>query len=113
MIEGRRGFDTWVWQEFFADYFAIDPYHFTLNLPSNYLCMLPTVLDPQNSQLACDRIVEGIAAVFLSMKRRPAIRYQRSSEISKRVAQDAAVGAINYQSIFLDYDLDYLDLPKA
>ncbi|CAM6095667.1 unnamed protein product [Calypogeia fissa] len=77
-------------QEFYADYFAIDPYHFTLNLPSNYLCMLPTVLDPQNSQLACDRMVEGIAAVFLSMKRRPAIRYQRSSEICKRVASETA-----------------------
>ena len=81
-----------VWQEFYADYFAIDPFHFTLNLPSNHLSMLPTVADPHNSQLACDRMLDGIAAIFLSLKKRPVIRYERSSEISKRVAQDAAVG---------------------
>jgi len=77
-------------QEFYADYFAIDPFHFTLNLPSNHLSMLPTVADPHNSQLACDRMLDGIAAIFLSLKKRPVIRYERSSEISKRVAQDAA-----------------------
>lgn len=80
-----------LWQEFYADYFAIDPFHFTLNLPANHLCMLPTVSDPHLSQLACDRMLDGIAAVFLSLKKRPVIRYERSSEIARRVAQDAAV----------------------
>jgi vacuolar protein sorting-associated protein 45 len=53
--------------------------------------MLPTVVDPQNSQQACDRMLDAIAAVFLSLKKRPVIRYERSSEIARRVAQDAAV----------------------
>ena len=42
-------------------------------------------------QQICDRMVEGISAVFLALKRRPAIRYQRSSEIARRVAQESAV----------------------
>jgi vacuolar protein sorting-associated protein 45 len=78
-------------QEFFADYFAIDPFHFTLNLSGNHLYMLPTVADSHNSQQACDRMLDGIAAVFLSLKKRPVIRYQRSSEIAQRLAQDSAV----------------------
>lgn len=80
-----------VWQEFYADYFAIDPFHFTLDLHANHVSMLPTVADPHNSQQACDRMLDAIAAVFLSLKKRPVIRYERSSEIARRVAQDAAV----------------------
>jgi vacuolar protein sorting-associated protein 45 len=78
-------------QEYFGDYFAIDPYHFTLNLPSNHLCMVPSVMDPHASQRAGDRIVEGLASVFLSLKKRPVIRYQRSSEIARRIATDVGV----------------------
>ncbi|KAG0500063.1 hypothetical protein HPP92_000135 [Vanilla planifolia] len=55
-------------QEFFADFCAIDPYHFTLNLHMNYMYMLPAVVDPPSSQSFCDRIVDGIAAVFLAIK---------------------------------------------
>ncbi|XP_020529753.1 vacuolar protein sorting-associated protein 45 homolog isoform X1 [Amborella trichopoda] len=76
-------------QEFYADFVAIDPYHFTLNLPSNHIYMLPAVADPPSSQRFCDRAVDGIAAVFLALKRRPVIRYQRSSEIARRIAQEA------------------------
>ncbi|GAQ85616.1 VPS45 vacuolar protein sorting 45 [Klebsormidium nitens] len=82
-------------QEYFGDYFAIDPYHFTLNLPSNHLCMVPSVMDPHASQRAGDRIVEGLASVFLSLKKRPVIRYQRSSEIARRIASD--VGKLMYE----------------
>lgn len=78
-------------QEFFADFSAIDPYHFTLNLHSNHMYMLPAVVDPPNSQSFCDRIVDGIAAVFLALKRRPVIRYQRTSDVAKRIAQETAV----------------------
>ncbi|GJT90757.1 vacuolar protein sorting-associated protein 45 [Tanacetum coccineum] len=43
-------------QEFFADFVAIEPYHFTLNTPSNHMYMLPAVIDPPNLQNYCDRI---------------------------------------------------------
>jgi vacuolar protein sorting-associated protein 45 len=80
-----------MFQEYYADFCAIDPYHFTLNINANYVCMLPTVADPHSSQVFCDRAVDGIAAVFLALKKRPVIRYQRTSDIAKRIAQEAAV----------------------
>lgn len=80
-------------QEFYADFVAIDPYHFTFHVPSHYIYMLPAVVDPSTVQRFCDRVVEGLAAVFLALKRRPVIRYQRTSDISKRIAQEAAVSS--------------------
>ncbi|KAF9682717.1 hypothetical protein SADUNF_Sadunf05G0137700 [Salix dunnii] len=78
-------------QEYYADFVAIDPYHFTLNIPSNHMYMLPAVVDPPGLQHLCDRIVDGISAVFLALKRRPVIRYQRTSDIAKRIAQETSV----------------------
>lgn len=81
-------------QEFYADFVAVDPCHFTLNIPSNHLYMLPVAVDPSNLQRYCDRVVDGIAAVFLALKRRPIIRYQRTSDIAKRIAQETAVSRL-------------------
>lgn len=81
-------------QEFYADFVAIDPFHFTLNMPSNHIYMLPAVVDPSGLQHYCDRVVDGIGAIFLALKRRPVIRYQRTSDIAKRIAQETAVSRI-------------------
>ncbi|MED6209023.1 vacuolar protein sorting-associated protein 45 [Stylosanthes scabra] len=75
-------------QEFYADFVAVDPYHFTLHVPSSYTYMLPAVVDPSTLQRFCDRVVDGLAAVFLALKRRPVIRYQRTSDIAKRIAHE-------------------------
>lgn len=83
-------------QEFYADFVASDPYHFTLNVPSNHIYMLPAVVDHSNLQRFSDRVVDGIAAVFLALKRRPVIRYQRTSDIAKRIAQETAVSTVVY-----------------
>lgn len=80
-----------VLQEFYADFIAVDPYHFTLNMPSNHHYMLPAVVDPSSLQHFCDRAVDGIGALFLALKRRPIIRYSRTSDIAKRIAQETAV----------------------
>ncbi|GAU33484.1 hypothetical protein TSUD_370960 [Trifolium subterraneum] len=48
-------------QEFYADYVGIDPYHFTFHMPSNYIYMLPAVVDPSALQRFSDRVVEGLA----------------------------------------------------
>lgn len=81
-------------QEYYADFVAGDPYHFTLNMASNHLYMLPAVVDPSGLQRYSDRVVDGIAAVFLALKRRPVIRYQRTSDTAKRIAQETAVSEI-------------------
>lgn len=78
-------------QEYYADFVAIDPCHFTLHVPSSYTYMLPAVVDPSALQRFCDRVVDGLAAVFLALKRRPVIRYQRTSDIAKRIAHEASV----------------------
>lgn len=78
-------------QEFYADYVAADAYHFTLNIASNYMYMLPAVVDPSGLQRFCEMAVDGLAAIFLSLKRRPIIRYSKTSDIAKRIAQEASV----------------------
>lgn len=90
-------------QEFFADFVAIDPFHFTLNTPSNYMYMLPAVIDPPNLQNYCDRIVDGLAAIFLAFKRRPVIRYSRTSDIAKRIAQEASKLMYQQESGLFDF----------
>ncbi|KAL6269093.1 vacuolar protein sorting-associated protein 45 homolog [Prunus yedoensis var. nudiflora] len=90
-------------QEFYADFVASDPYHFTLNMPSNHIYMLPAVVDHSNLQRFSDRVVDGIAAVFLALKRRPVIRYQRTSDIAKRIAQETAKLMYQQESGLFDF----------
>ncbi|XP_044511768.1 vacuolar protein sorting-associated protein 45 homolog isoform X1 [Mangifera indica] len=90
-------------QEFYADFVANEPYHFTLNIPSNHLYMLPAVVDPSSLQHFSERVVDGIAAVFLALKRRPVIRYQRTSDIAKRIAQETAKLMYQQESGLFDF----------
>ncbi|XP_027339269.1 vacuolar protein sorting-associated protein 45 homolog isoform X2 [Abrus precatorius] len=90
-------------QEFYADFVAIDPYHFTLHVPTSYIYMLPAMVDPSALQRFCDRVVDGLAAVFLALKRRPVIRYQRTSDIAKRIAQEASKLMYQEESGLFDF----------
>lgn len=90
-------------QEFFADFVALDPFHFTLNMASNHMYMLPAVVDPSSLLHFCERVVDGIAALFLALKRRPVIRYSRTSDISKRIAQEAAKLMYQQESGLFDF----------
>ncbi|KAK9944062.1 hypothetical protein M0R45_009646 [Rubus argutus] len=90
-------------QEFYADFVAVDPYHFTLNMASNHIYMLPAVVDHSNLQRFCDRVVDGIASIFLALKRRPVIRYQRTSDITKRIAQETAKLMYQQESGLFDF----------
>ncbi|KAL6610172.1 hypothetical protein ACP70R_040141 [Stipagrostis hirtigluma subsp. patula] len=53
--------------------------------------MLPTVVDPPGMHSFCDRAVDGIASVFLALKRCLVIRYQRTSDVAQRIAQETAL----------------------
>ncbi|KAG2611537.1 vacuolar protein sorting-associated protein 45 homolog [Panicum virgatum] len=90
-------------QEFYADFCAIDPYHFTLNIQYNHMYMLPMVVDPPGMQSFCDRAVDGIASVFLALKRRPVIRFQRTSDVAKRIAQETARLMYEQESGLFDF----------
>ena len=72
-------------QEYYADYYPINRDLFSLNIDSTL------GLTPHQSQLNLDRICDGLASVLLSLKRRPLIRYEKSSETAQRTAQELAV----------------------
>ncbi|CAN4076163.1 unnamed protein product [Withania somnifera] len=90
-------------QEFYADFVALDPYHFTLNIDANHMYMIPAVVDPSGLQQFCDRVVDGISAVFLALKRRPVIRYSRTSDIAKRIAHEASKLMYQQESGLFDF----------
>lgn len=81
---------SWL-QEFFGDYFPLDPFHFTIPTRSNHFCYVSATVDLHNTQRICERSKEAILAVFLSLKKRPCIRYQRGSEMARRLAHEVGV----------------------
>lgn len=72
-------------KEYFADYAPILPCLFSLNhvpTPSKPLFgSSPNSWDPK----ALDRAVQGMIAVLLSLKKKPVIRYEKSSPMAKKL----------------------------
>ncbi|XP_062589916.1 vacuolar protein sorting-associated protein 45-like, partial [Saccostrea cucullata] len=68
-------------QEFFGDYIAVNPHLFTLNIPG---CCQALNWSPGS----LSRTVEGLTSVLLSLKKCPMIRYQNSSEMARRLAEN-------------------------
>ncbi|XP_051168256.1 vacuolar protein sorting-associated protein 45 [Leptopilina boulardi] len=66
--------------EYYADYLAVSPHLFSLGINA---CCQGLTWNPGNLH----RTVQGITAVLLSLKKCPYIRYQNSSEMSKRLAE--------------------------
>lgn len=67
-------------QEFYGDFIAVNPHLFSLNLVgvSRGRSWEPSMLQ---------RCTQGLTAVLLSLKKCPMIRYQLSSDLSKRLAE--------------------------
>ncbi|KAF9297542.1 vacuolar protein sorting-associated protein 45 [Linnemannia elongata] len=74
-------------QEFYADYYAINPDCFSINM------------DPETTPLYGDsfaswdttsfiRTVDGLMGLLLSLKKKPLIRYQKQSAMAKRLATE-------------------------
>lgn len=68
-------------QEFYADYFATSPHVFSLNITG---CLKGGQWDIDS----LDRVCQGLLAVLLSVKKCPLIRYQHSSELCRRLAEN-------------------------
>ncbi|KAF9499001.1 vacuolar protein sorting-associated protein 45 [Pleurotus eryngii] len=73
-------------QEYFADYAPVLPYLFSLNHTPSLACPLygstPNSWDPK----ALECTVQGIGAVLLSLKKKPVIRYEKSSGMARKLA---------------------------
>jgi vacuolar protein sorting-associated protein 45 len=63
-------------QEYYADFVTVDQAHFTIDAPESSIGMIPPSWNVRNSQRVVDRSIEALAAVLLTLKRRPQIRYQ-------------------------------------
>ena len=67
-------------QEYFIDFRAIDQHHFTFELRDNVAQLVPPNMAPQRASIARDRVVEGLLALCLAIKRKPVIRFSEKSE---------------------------------
>ena len=78
-------------QEHFADYAPILPSLFSLNhIPGSSKPLYgssPNTWDPK----ALDWAVQGLIAVLLSLKKKPVIRYEKSSPMAKKLGTEIQV----------------------
>jgi vacuolar protein sorting-associated protein 45 len=68
--------------EYYADYLPVTPELYHLNLPS-----IASLSGAVWDQPTFDRLHQGVCSLLLSLKKRPVIRYQRTSEVAQRVAE--------------------------
>ncbi|KAH6893606.1 glucose inhibited division protein A-domain-containing protein [Thelonectria olida] len=74
-------------QEHFADYIVINPdlFSLSLNLPQHRIWAgSPDTWNPDSLQ----RCAEGLIAVLLSLKKKPLIRYEKTSPLAKKLASE-------------------------
>ncbi|KAG0249964.1 vacuolar protein sorting-associated protein 45, partial [Actinomortierella ambigua] len=74
-------------QEFFADYYAINPECFSMNLDPESTSIYGDTWSTWNTE-SFNRTVDGLVGVLLSLKKKPLIRYQKMSAMAKRLASE-------------------------
>lgn len=75
-------------QEVFCDYLILDRHLFTVPVNFRSALMRPVVSDRSRAIQNTDRIVEGIASLLLTLKRRAVIRYSANSDAAELVANN-------------------------
>lgn len=80
-------------QEFYADFFAISPHLFTLNLEKPIIGM-------EWNQNSLQRTVQGITGILLALKKNPTIRYQSFSSLARRLAENIRDTMVKESSLF-------------
>ncbi|KAL0952210.1 hypothetical protein HGRIS_006500 [Hohenbuehelia grisea] len=85
-------------QEYFADYAPLLPSLFSLNHnPAKPLYgSTPNIWDPA----ALERSVQGLAAVLLSLKKKPVILYEKMSGMAKKLAVEVQYRTQNENGLF-------------
>lgn len=71
-------------QEYFADFLVINPDLMSLSLNQRIWSTSPDMWNQDSLQ----RSTEGVIALLLSLKKRPLIRYQKNSLLSKKLATE-------------------------
>ncbi|KAG1681582.1 hypothetical protein FOA52_014090 [Chlamydomonas sp. UWO 241] len=76
-------------QEYYADFSVVGQEHFLVPCPYNDLLLNPKASVPggvASLYEQVDRFVQGLSSLFLALKRRPVIRFQRGSDGARRLA---------------------------
>jgi hypothetical protein len=77
-------------QEFYADYLAIAKDLFSLSMGREISNIFGAERDTWNPD-AFEKATEGVLAVLLSLKKKPLIRYERNSAMTKKLATEIQV----------------------
>ncbi|KAI9660298.1 MAG: vacuolar protein sorting-associated protein 45 [Trizodia sp. TS-e1964] len=86
-------------QEYFADYIVINPDLFTLNLTLPRQRIWggdPNLWNPDSLQ----RATEGVIALLLSLKKKPLIRFEKNSLLSKKLASEIRYQLVQEEQLF-------------
>ena len=78
-------------QEFFADYAPLLPSLFSINQPPSQSSPLYSGTSRTWDADALTRHTQGLAAVLLSLKKRPIIRYEKMSPMAKKLGSEIQV----------------------
>ncbi|KAJ1919324.1 vacuolar protein sorting-associated protein 45 [Tieghemiomyces parasiticus] len=74
-------------QEFYADYLAVDQGLFSLNMRPQTYPLYSENIHTWNPA-ALTRAVQGVTSVLLSLKRRPIVRFQANSPMTKKLGKE-------------------------
>lgn len=88
-------------QEYFLDYVVINPDFFSLNMSLPTYRLWSGNPDSWNTD-ALQRATEGIIGVLLSLKKKPLIRYQKTSLLAKKLASEVRY-YINQEEQLFDF----------
>ncbi|OAA54432.1 Glucose-inhibited division protein A [Cordyceps fumosorosea ARSEF 2679] len=94
-------------QEHFADYTVVNPdlFSFEITLPRwRIFTSSPDTWNPESLQ----RCADGLVAVMLSLKKKPLIRYARSSSVAKKLASEVRYLMTQEEQLF---DFRKVDTP--
>ncbi|MEW5306298.1 MAG: hypothetical protein WDW36_008770 [Sanguina aurantia] len=97
-------------QEYYADFAVLDSHHFTIPSPKNALLLSPKASGTTSAEYELiDRFVQGLSALFLAVRRRPVIRYQRGSEVAHRLAD--SLYSLTYKQQYQVFDFGSRSTP--
>jgi hypothetical protein len=96
-------------QEYFLDYVVINPDLFSLNLSLPMHRIWSGNPDTWNTD-SLQRATEGVIGVLLSLKKKPLIRYQKSSPLAKKLASEVRYYMTQEDQLF---DFRKVDTPPV
>jgi vacuolar protein sorting-associated protein 45 len=87
-------------QEYYADFYAVNPELFSLNLSGSLSLSRPRSAYSVHETAALSRSMQGLLAALLSLKMKPYVRFQASSEAAQVVAREITGSIAGERDLF-------------